>query len=60
MARDDSYVDVPRREFEAADGTFLHTLREEERWHRDAFSRLHDALVACCVGHRSATTLEPG
>ncbi len=58
MARADSDADVLRREFEAADGTFLYALQEEDRWDRDAFTRLHDALVVCCVGHGSATTLE--
>ena len=59
----DDYTSVLAHEFEARDGSFLLQLRVELRWDKAAFTRLTEAMRACCQaydeGNVPAAVLEP-
>jgi hypothetical protein len=52
------YRVILRREFDAEDGSFLMSLRGEFVWNREAFSRLVNAMEACCRDTEGKETLD--
>lgn len=52
------YIDVLRREFAGEDGSFLIQLRCNMNWDKESFSRLVDAMEACCKACERQQSLE--
>jgi hypothetical protein len=51
-------IELLRREFTAAEGSFLLRLRTEYHWDRAAFSRLERAMRRLCAAHESRSQLD--
>jgi len=47
----DDYSSVLAHEFSAGDGSFLLQLRTAMMWNKAAFTRLTEAMLACCWAH---------
>lgn len=56
MAED--FTAVLAREFAAEEGTFLLQLRGEMRWDKAAFTRLVEAMLACCRAYDEGETTQ--
>jgi hypothetical protein len=55
MMSDDDYTTVLWHEFNAEEGSFLLQLRCELVWDRAAFTRLTQAMLACCQAYDETT-----
>lgn len=55
---DNNWQSVLRSEFAAEEGSFLLGLRTELKWDGAAFSRLTNAMVACCRSEAELDVLE--